>query len=179
MILQPRSVILPIIDIHCRPRNLQWPKSIYHYGQLIGPGFSDTGFIGPGMGSVGNTRRMKGYITLAYIVPAHKIAIHIIQYLIGIYIGMVIRCRYGAGVIIVQSGDEGTYHKGRGLKSLVYWWGLVHTPRNRFKIMDRKSVRIIIAVPPYHIKRMRGIDKMSPCSSWGVKLLGNLKSRSQ
>src|SRR6056297_1911621 len=73
---------------------------------------------------------------------------------------MVIGRGNGFWVIIVKPWAERTYHKSTGFKSLVYRWRLVHASRDWFKIMDGKSVRKVVTVPTYHIKRMRGINEL-------------------
>src|SRR3954454_22731581 len=70
---------------------------------------------------------------------------------------MVIRGRNRLRMVIKQARYKAAYYKVVCFKCLVYWWWLVHTTGNRFKIVDAKCKWIATAIPAYHIKRVMRI----------------------
>src|SRR5690554_897342 len=110
------------------------------------------------MWSVRNSTLMQGNLSLLNIISAHKVTIHIIQYLIGIDVTMVVWRGYSLRMIVIQTRTERANHKTGSFKSLMHRWWLMHSTGNRFKIVNRKSIGIIVSVPTYYIKRMRSIN---------------------
>ena len=90
---------------------------------------------------------------------AHEVSIYIIQNFVGVYIAVVIRCGNGQWMIVIETRHKRTHHKTFSLESLMYGWWLMHASCYWFKIVDRKTIWIVIAVPTDHIKRMKTIVK--------------------
>src|SRR5690606_13646954 len=94
----------------------------------------------------------------SYIVTAHKIAIYVIQHFITINIAVIVGCWNGLRMIIIYTRYKTAHHKGIGFKGLMYWWRLVNATCDRFKIVNRKRIRIIVTVITYDIKWMRSVN---------------------
>uniref|UniRef100_UPI0037442F51 hypothetical protein n=1 Tax=Cognataquiflexum aquatile TaxID=2249427 RepID=UPI0037442F51 len=60
---------------------------------------------------------------------------------------MVVWGRNGQWMVIKQPWHKRTNHKSPSLKSLMYRRRLMNSTRDRFKIMDRKGVRIQVTIP--------------------------------
>src|SRR4051812_24012128 len=67
---------------------------------------------------------------------------------------MIIRCRDGLRMVIIQPRAEGTDDKIISFKSLVGWRRLVNPASYRFKVMDTECKGITASIPSNHIKRM-------------------------
>ena len=100
---------------------------------------------------------VKCNLTLYHRFSAHKITIYIIQHFVTINITMVIWRWNSLRMIIVFTRHKRTDHKIVCFKCLMHRWWLVHATRDRFKIMDRKSPRIMISIPSNKVKWMRTI----------------------
>src|SRR5688572_22759447 len=91
------------------------------------------------------------------VLPAHKIAIHVIQYFVAVDIAVIIWRGYGVRVIIVEPRYKTADHEIMRLERLVNGRRLVYPPRDRFKIMYAEGVRITTAIPTDHIEGMMPI----------------------
>ena len=132
-------------------------ESIYHYSQLLGFFFANAFFHCTRMWAMWYASRMQGNHSPRYIFTAHEISINIVQQLIAIDVGMVVRGRNGLWMIIIHSGHKTANHKVVCIKSLMHRWWLVHTACNGFKIVDAENKWIAATIPPNYVKRMMGI----------------------
>src|SRR5690606_18185756 len=62
-------------------------------------------------------------------------------------------------MIIVHARHKRTHYKVMAFEGLMYRWRQVNSSGDRFKIVNRKNVRIAETIPANGIKRMCGIDK--------------------
>src|SRR4030067_3739846 len=91
----------------------------------------------------------------------HEISFRIIDYFIGIDIGMIVRSGNRLRVVIEESGYEGADHKISPLEGLVGWWRLMYPSGDGFEILDVENPGIQITIQPDNVdgigvKDMRG-----------------------
>src|ERR1035437_47037 len=60
-------------------------------------------------------------------------------------------------MIVIKTRYKSANYKGWSFKNLMHWWRLMNAPGNRFKIMYRQSIWIVVTIPANKIKGMRGI----------------------
>src|SRR3954452_20485797 len=125
-------------------------KGIYHYCQFFCFFSTNTFLNGAGVRTMRNACRVQCDHTSGYIFAAHKITIYIIQYLIAVYIAMVVRCRNRLRMIIEQAGYKTAHYKVVGFKCLVYRRWLMHPAGNRLEIVYAKGKWITTAVPAHY-----------------------------
>lgn len=101
MLLQPRFVVLAIVNFKGVLSNLQGFEGVYHHCQFLRTFFANTCLVGAGVWSVWNTRRVQGNISWSNTRPAHKVTINIIQHFVRIYIGVIVGRWNGFWVIVV------------------------------------------------------------------------------
>ena len=73
---------------------------------------------------------------------------------------MVVGCGDRLRVVIVKSRHKRTDYKCICFKGLVYGRGLVYPSGDRFKIVDRKAIRVVVTIPTHNIERMCGIGQV-------------------
>src|SRR3954453_7108318 len=95
-------------------------KGIYHYCQFFCFFSANALLYSARVRTMRNTCRVQRYHTAGYIFAAHKVPIYIIQYLITIYIAMVVWCRNRLRVIIEQARYKTAHYKVVSFKCLVY-----------------------------------------------------------
>jgi hypothetical protein len=88
---------------------------------------------------------------------AHKVAIHVIEYLVAIHITMEVRCRNRFRMVIEQPWDERTDDKTSSRKGLMHRGRLMDSPCYWFKILHIKRPREKIAIPSNYIKGMETV----------------------
>src|SRR4051794_2833313 len=124
-------------------------KGIYHYCQFFCFFSTNTFLYSAGVRTMRNACWVQSDHTTGYIFTTHKISIYIIQYLITVYIAMVVRCRNRLRMIIEQAWYKTAYYKVVGFKCLVYRRWLMHPAGNRLKIVYAKGKRITAAIPAH------------------------------
>src|SRR5690606_32182245 len=101
LFLQPRLMIAFIRYLHRLLGKHQRLKGIHHHCQLIRLGLPDASFHSSRMGAVRDTGRMQGDMARIYVVPAHEIAVDIIQNLVTVNITVTVRCRNTFRMVVV------------------------------------------------------------------------------
>ena len=101
--------------------------------------------------------RMRRNMPQSNVITAHKIAIHVINHLVRIYIAVVVWRWNRLWMVVVKARDKRTHHKSVGMEGLMHRWRLMDSPSDRLKIVDRETPRKIVAVPTHYIKGMRSI----------------------
>ena len=100
------------------------------------------------------TGGVQGDHATLHMLATHKVAIHIVQHFVAVYIAVVVGGRYGERVIVVQPWHKRAHHKVVRIKCLVHGWWLVHTACNGFKVVYAEGVWVFATIPADHIKRV-------------------------
>ncbi len=138
--------------------HLQGTERVDHYGEFFRFGFADASLVSPGVRSMRNACRMQRNVATINAGSAHKITFYVVQNLIRIDVGMIVRCRNRLGVIIVHPRHKTADDKGIGLECLVDRRGLVHAPCDGLEIVDGHGIRKVVTIPTHHVKRVRSVD---------------------
>lgn len=102
-LLQPRPIILPVVNFQSCFRDHEGAEGVYHHGEFFGAFLTNAPLVGSGGRAVGDAAGVEGDVALLDVVAAHKVTVHIIKHLIGVNVGVVVGRRDGFGVVIVET----------------------------------------------------------------------------
>src|SRR5690606_14644699 len=101
--------------------------------------------------------RVKCNHSVFHIIAAHKIAIYIVEYLIAVYIAVVVWGGNRKRMPVVQTRYKRADNKFMRFESLVYRRWLMNASYQWFEIMNTKAIGEIISVPTNDIEWVCGV----------------------
>src|SRR3954453_9632373 len=152
--VEPRLVVVRILERECGFGHLERAERVHHDGQLFGV-FGPDARLGPaGMRAMGNAVRVVRDAPELNPLPAHEFARGVVEHFVRIDVAVVVWSRHRLRVEVVGPGAEAAHHEPVALKRLVDRRRLVHPSHDGLEVHDVERPGIEVPVPTYHVEWM-------------------------
>lgn len=150
----PGVIIFRVFDAGSVFGHQQRAESVHHDGQFAGFFGADAFFHRAGVRAVRDAAGVQRDHAALHVFAAHEVAVHVIEHLIGVNVGVVVGCGNRERVVVVHARHEGADHKVVPVEGLVYRRRHVQATRDRLEIVDAEREGIHETVPAHHVERM-------------------------
>ena len=89
----------------------------------------------------------------------HEGALDVVQHLVRVHVGVVVRGGNGLRMVVEQPRHEGADYEARPVEGLVHRRRLVDAPGDRLEVLDVEGVGPQMAVPADNVQRVVLIDQ--------------------
>ena len=131
-----------VLALQREGRDVQGVEGVTHHGQFFRARLANARLHRARMRAVRESPGVQAEVVLLHPPAAHEVALGVVDHLVRVHVGVVVRRGDGERVIIEQARDERADDEVPAFPRLVHGRGLVHAPGDRLEVRDVEGVRI-------------------------------------